>query len=67
MFELSREQFEKYKAWSETILKDIKLDELGVRESFVFIPHSAGMAIKVVCGEHQLDLTDYSDFNLKKI
>lgn len=60
---LDDEQLEKYEQWRDTILKDIKADKLGVREYFIIIPHTAGTAIKAVCGEHQIDLTNYKTFN----
>jgi hypothetical protein len=65
-FTLSEAQEQKYNDWKEEYLKDVSADELGVREIFMFIPCTAGMAVKVVCGEHQIDLTEYDKLNNKK-
>lgn len=62
-FTLSDDQEEKYNNWKEETLKDIPTDDLGIRESFVFVPCTAGIAVKVVCGEHQLDITEYDKLN----
>jgi hypothetical protein len=58
-FKLNKKQVAKYEEWRDVVLKDILLDDLGVREAFVFIPCTTGVAVKVVCGEHQIDLTEY--------
>jgi hypothetical protein len=58
-FKLTKKQVAQYEEWRDNVLKDVLQDELGVREAFVFIPCTIGMAVKVVCGEHQIDLTDY--------
>ena len=62
-FSLSEKQEQKLKQWREETLKDIKPDNLGIRESIVFIPCTAGVAVKAVCGEHYIDLTDYNNLN----
>lgn len=65
-FTLSEDQVKKYEQWRDETLKDYKSDELGVREAFVFIPCTAGMAVKVVCGKEQLDLTEYDGLGKPK-
>jgi hypothetical protein len=64
-FKLTESQQDKLKKWQEETLKDIKADILGVREIFMFIPCTAGIAVKVVCGPHQLDLTEYENLGNK--
>lgn len=61
VFKLNKGQQEKYDKWVDEELVDVKLDRLGSRESFIFIPHSRGVAIKVVYDDKELDLTDYSE------
>jgi hypothetical protein len=65
-FTLSEAQEKKYIDWKDEYLKDVSADELGVREIFMFIPCSAGIAVKVVCGEHQIDLTEYDKLGTNK-
>ena len=65
-FELSDTQMVAYRKWCDEVLKDIPLDSLGSREVFMFMPCSAGIALKVVFNEHELDLTEYDKLNVKK-
>lgn len=65
-FELSDDQIIKYTKWCDEVIKDVKPDMLGIRETFVFIPCTAGLGVKVVCGQHQLDLTEYDKLNNNK-
>lgn len=67
-FSLSDEQMVTYLDWRDSVLKDIKHDITGIRECFIFIPCSTGVAVKVKCGEHVLDLTEYDllNKNIKK-
>lgn len=64
-FELSDEQMLKYAKWCDEVLKDIKPDMLGAREAFVFIPCTAGVGVKVIYKNHELDLTEYDKLNNK--
>jgi hypothetical protein len=59
MFELNDEQMKQYLDWCDTELKDTGRDIIGSREAFVFIPHSKGVAVKVVYDDKELDLTQY--------
>jgi hypothetical protein len=65
-FTLSEAQEKKYIDWKDEYLKDVSADRLGVREIFMFIPCTAGIAVKVVCGEHQIDLTEYDKLGTNK-
>lgn len=64
-FTLSEEQEEKLKLWKQEILLNHRPDNLGILESYVFIPHTLGVAVKVVYGEYQLYLTEYDDLKKK--
>ncbi len=64
IFELNDEQVAKYEKWKKTLTE--KKDFTGIREYFIFAPSTVGFAVKVVCGEKELDLTDYDGMNKKK-
>jgi hypothetical protein len=64
-FSLSDTQKTKYLEWRDTVLKDEKHDITGIRECFIFIPCSTGVAVKVKYGENVLDLTEYDKLSKK--
>lgn len=60
-FSLDKDQETMYLQWKEEVLNNIQSDVLGIKEHFLFIPCSAGLAVKVICGKHELDLTNYNN------
>lgn len=58
-FNLNASQVKQYELWKEKVLSGVSSDELGIKEYFIFIPHTRGVAVKVVYGKEEIDLTDY--------